>query len=184
MIALNLLSPAQKEALRTRVLYAHLERLMVALVGSLLVAGVLLFLIKFELTINLNQVQARQILASQYVTVNRDIRLLNQQIGRIETLQKLAVSPSSLLRDVAVRTPPGVTVTGLDFDVRTQSMRLSGIAAGREDLLAYETAFRASPFVAKLESPISNLFQKNDINFQFKIVLNVEALKQPYEPAP
>ncbi|HJV32822.1 MAG TPA: hypothetical protein VJ694_02230 [Patescibacteria group bacterium] len=184
MIALNLLSPEQKEALRARVIYAMLERLMIALVSSLLVASILLLLIKIELTQNLSQVQTRQILSSEYVTVNNDIRQLNQQISRVESLQKLAISPSSLLRDVAERTPPGVKITGMDFDVKSQSMRLNGMAAGREDLLKYEEAMKSSPFVKSLQSPISNLFQKTDINFQFMIVLNVDAMKKVYEAAP
>ena len=184
MIALNLLSPDQKEALRARVIYAMIERLMIAFVTSTLLASILLLLVKIELTSALAGVQTRQILSSEYVTVNNDIRQLNQQIGRVEALQKMAVSPSELLRDVASRTPEGVQVTGLDFDVKTKSMRLNGTAAAREDLLAYEEAMRASPFVDDLKSPISNLFQKTDINFQFLIVLDVEAMKKVYEASP
>jgi len=184
MIALNLLSPDQKAALRARVIYAMLERLMIAFVSSMLIASILILLVKIELTNNLGQVQGRQILSSEYVTVNNDIRLLNQQIGRIETLQKLAVSPSALLRDIAARTPSGVRVTGMDFDIKSQSMRLNGTAKDRDDLLAYEAAVRASQFVKTLQSPISNLFQKTDINFQFMIVLNVDAMKKVYEAAP
>lgn len=184
MIGLNLLSTNQKEALRARVIYAMIERLMIAFVTSTLVASIALLLIKIELTKNLSHVQTRQILSAEYVTVNNDIRQLNQQIGRIEALQRLAVSPSELLRDVAARTPDGVRVTGMDFDVKTGSMRLNGTANGRDDLLAYEESVRSSPFVKSLQSPISNLFQKADINFQFLIVLNVDAMKKVYEAAP
>ena len=181
MIALNLLSPDQKSALRARVIYAMIERLMIAFVGSMLIASIVLLLLKIELTKNLDQVLTRQILSSEYVTVNNDIRQLNQQIGRVESLQKMAVSPSALLRDVAARTPEGVRVTGMDFDVKSQSMRLNGIAGDRDDLLAYEESVRASSFVKSLQSPISNLFQKTDIHFQFMIVLNVDAMKKVYE---
>jgi len=184
MIGLNLLSPGQKAALRARVVYAMIERLMIAFVSSMLVASILLLLIKIELTKALGQVQTRQVLSSEYVSVNTQVRQLNQQIGRVETLQKLAVSPSQLIRDVAERTPAGVRVTGMDFDVKSKAMRLNGIANGRDDLLAYEDAMRASPFVQTLQSPISNLFQKSDINFQFTIVLNVDALKKVYETSP
>jgi Tfp pilus assembly protein PilN len=184
MIALNLLSPEQKAALRARVIYAMIERLMIAFVSSLLIASIVLLLIRIELIQDLSQVMTRQILSSEYVTVNNDIRQLNQQIGRIETLQRMAASPSELLRDVAARTPQGVRVTGMDFDVKSQSMRLNGIAATRDDLLAYEETMRSSPFVKSLQSPISNLFQKTDINFQFMIVLNVDAMKKVYETAP
>lgn len=181
MIGLNLLSPNQKEALRARVIYAMIERLMIAFVSSMLIASIALLLIKIELTKGLGEVQTRQILSAEYVTVNNDIRQLNQQIVRVEALQHMSVSPSELLRDLAARTPKGVRVTGMDFDVKSQSMRLNGTANGRDDLLAYEGAMRSSPFVKSLQSPISNLFQKTDINFQFLIVLNVDAMKQVYE---
>lgn len=184
MIALNLLSPAQKEALRARVIYAMIERLMIAFVSSMLLSSILLLYIKIELTKNLGEVQTRQILSSEYVTVNSEIRALNLQIGRVETLQKMAISPAAVLQDVASRTPRGVRVTGMDFDVKSSSMRLSGTAADRDALLAYEEAMRAAPYVKSLQSPISNLFQKTDINFQFMVVLDVEAMKKAYEPAP
>ena len=45
-------------------------------------------------------------------------------------------------------------------------------------------AMRASPFVSSLQSPISNLFQRADINFQFLIVLNADAMKKVFEDAP
>jgi len=184
MITLNLLSPAQKEALRSRVVFAMLERLMISMVGVMLVASILLLLIKIELIKNLAEVQTRQVLTADYAKANNDIRLLNQQITRIDALQKMAISPSSLLRDLAARAPAGITVSSLDFDVKSGSMRLNGAAARREDLLAFETAMKQSPFVKSLESPISNLFQKTDISFHFDIILNVAALHAPFEPAP
>lgn len=184
MIRLNLLSPAQKAALRTRVLYALIERLMISLVSFALLSGFLLAFVKFQLADNLKEIQSRQILTAEYVTVNDSVRALDQQLGRVEALQKLAISPSTLIHDIAERTPPGVAVTALSFDVAGGKMDLNGVAVTREALLAYESALRQSPFIAQLDSPISNLFRKTDANFQFAIRLNVEALKNAYGIAP
>ena len=183
MIWLNLLSPAQKAALRTRLLYAMIERLMISLVIFALLAGALLLLVKAQLSKNLIEIQSRQILAAEYVTVNESVRVLDQQLARVETLQKMAMSPSALLRDLAARTPSGVAVTSLRFEVTTGKMNVNGIAATRENLLAYEAALKGSPFVKQLESPISNLFRRTDAPFQFEIQLNVEALKNAYGTA-
>jgi hypothetical protein len=68
------------------------------------------------------------------------------------------------------------------FETRTQSLRLNGQAANRAALLTFEERMRASPYIKTLESPISNLFDKADINFQFQIVLDVDALKSTIEP--
>ena len=184
MITLNLLSPAQKEALRARVVFAMLERLMIALIAALLSGSVLLLFLKTGLSGNLAEVQDRQVLTADYAKANSDIHQLNLQIARVDALQKLAISPASVMRDVAMRAPQGISVTGLDFDVKTKSMRLNGVAARREDLLAFEASMKLSPYVKSLESPISNLFLKTDISFHFEIGLDVEALKKPFEPAP
>lgn len=182
MITLNLLSPTQKEALRARVIFAMTERLMIVLISVMLLGCIFLLLLKIELTKTLAEVQARQVLTSDYARANNDIRSLNRQVVRVEALQKLALSPSSLFRDLAIRTPQGVAITSLDLDMKSGSMRLNGIAARRDGLLAFEAALKQSPYVKSLESPISNLFQKNAINFHFDIILDVAALYAPFEP--
>ncbi len=184
MIALNLLSPSQKAALRSRVFFALIERLMIVLTGIALLGSVLLLLIRIELTRNLSDVQARQVLTKDYARANSDIGVLNQQLGRIDALQRMAFSPSALLRDLASRTPDGVAVGTLDVDMKSGSMRLNGTSARREELLTFEAAMKQSPFVKSLESPISNLFQRRDISFHFDIILNPAALRAPFEPSP
>ena len=184
MIGLNLLSPTQKEALRARVLYAMLERLMISVVAASLLAATVLLLIKIQLAKNLSQIEGRQILTAEYVTVNNEVKALDRQIARVDALQRLAVSPSALMRDLAVRTPSGIAIASINYEIATGEMHLTGIAARREDLLAYETELKKSAFIKKLDSPISNLFQKTEVNFQFTISLNVEAMKKAYEPTP
>lgn len=181
MITLNLLPPPLKESLRGHVIYASIERLMIAACAFLLLGSVLLLLIRIRLTRVLGDVQSRQILSAEYISVNAGVKLLNGQIARVDTLQKLQIFPSILLLDLARRTPNGITITGLDFDIPSESMRLNGTADLRENLLAYEIALKQSPFVKSLDSPISNLFQKSGISFQFKILLNVPALKAAVE---
>ncbi len=184
MNVLNLLSPSQKEALRMRVIYAMLERLMVTLVFFAFLSGVLLILAKIQLSKNLADIESRQILTAEYLTVNDDVKALDQQIARVETLQRMAISPSALVRDIAERTPEGIAIASLGFDVTNSKLDLTGIAAKREDLLAYEGLLRKSPFIKQLDSPISNLLRKTDVNFQFAIQLNVEVMRKAYEPAP
>lgn len=183
MISLNLLPPAQKDALQSRMLYAVIERVVTALVLFSALSGLLLVAIKIRLAHNLARIQERQILTEEYAAANADIGALERQLSRVDALQQMAVSPSALLQDIARRTPPGVAIASLAFDAGTARLDLTGIAARREDLLAYEEALKASPFVAQLDSPISNLFRKTDADFRFTIQLRADALKKPYEPA-
>lgn len=183
MIALNLLSPIQKEALRNRVLFAMIERLMIFLTVAVLLLGIFLLMLRIRLTRTLGDVQSRQLLSTEYVSVNGEIRRLNEVITRIERVQREVTPASTLVIDVVGRVPPGVSIGNLAFETRTQSLRLNGQAANREALLTFEERLRASPYVKTLESPISNLFEKADINFTFQAVLDVEALKKTIEPA-
>ncbi len=184
MIGLNLLPPPLKKSLRAHVVYAAVERLMIAACSLILLSSVLLLLIRIRMIRVLDEVQSRQILSAEYVTVNSEVKQLNGQIARVDILQRLQLSSSALLLDLARRTPKGVVVTSMDFDIPTASMRVIGVADQRENLLAYETAMKDSPYVQSLDSPISNLFVRSNANFQFKIVLNVAALAGAFERAP
>lgn len=184
MIGLNLLSPAQKDALRMRVLYALIERLMITLVFFTFLSGFLLILTKIQLSKNLTEIESRQILTAEYLTVNDSVKALEQQIARIETLQHMAISPSSLLRDIGERTPEGIAITSLRFDIPASILEVTGVAAKRDDLLSYEASLKKSPFVKQLDSPISNLLRKTDVDFQFAIKLNADAMKEAYETTP
>ena len=184
MIRLNLLSPAQKDALRLRVLYALIERLIVTLVFFAFLSGILLILTKIQLSKNLTEIESRQILTAEYVSVNDNVKALEQQIARIESLQRMATSPSSLIRDIAERTPAGIAIASLRFDIPSASLEMTGVAARRDDLLSYETTLKESPFIKQLDSPISNLLRKTDVDFQFTIHLDAEAMKSAYEISP
>ena len=182
MIALNLLSPAQKESLRLRVLFAMIERLMIALAAAVLLFAILLQVLRVRLTHAYSNVVSRQLLSTEYVSVNNEIKRLNETIGRIERIQREVVPASNLLIDVAGRVPPEVQIANLTFETRTQSLRMSGQAKTRAALLTFEESLRKSPFIKTLESPISNLFEKQNINFSFQAILEVNALKAILDP--
>ena len=88
MISLNLLAPAQKEALLARVRHAVLERLMISLIAMTLASGALTYLVKIQMKKNLADVLSRQLLSSQYAAINERTRQQNDAIVRIEALQR------------------------------------------------------------------------------------------------
>lgn len=185
MIALNLLSPSEKKGLLIRVQHSIIERLMFMLIASTLAASLLVTLVKAELAKDLAGVISRQVLSKEYSDVNESTRQMNETIARVEALQKLAYPVSAVIEAVAKDAPAGVTVTGLDLDARTGEMRITGGATDREALLAYEQTIRALPIVKGFDSPISNLFQKQNITFQFHVTIDddkVRAIVDPHSP--
>ena len=56
---------------------------------------------------------------------------------------------------------------------------MGGSAPDRDTLLKDADAMKASPFLASFDSPISNLFQKEKVSFQFQATLRNKAASAP-----
>lgn len=183
MIDLNILSQERQAAIKGRMTHALVERIMVSLVVAVLMGTLLLLFMKIRLSDTLATIQSRQVLGSQYVSVNKRIEELNGSVKTIERFQKEAVPASIMLTDIASRTPEGVLISQLTFETPTESVRIVGFAETRDQLLAYEGALLESPYLTELDSPISNLFERTDLNFTFNAVMDVERLKAELDPA-
>lgn len=179
---LNLLSRPMKKALYARVVFSLLERFMISVIVLTLVLTILVLGAEDRFAKNLAAIQSRQLLSTEYVSVNQDIRKLNETIRVIERFQKEVVPASILLEDVMRRTPEGVLISTFTFDAASRSLRLAGHAELRRQLLDYEAALLISPYLEKVESPISNLLQPRDIAFQMNAVVDLDALKKNLEP--
>jgi len=182
MRSLNLLSPERQKAIYGRIFFSIIERLMITVVILVLAATVVMLGIKIRLTQNLSEIRSRQVLSTEYVSVNDQIKDLNLSINVIERLQKEITPSSVFIADIVDRTPNGVFISFLSFDIPTRAMKLNGFASTRDQLLDYEAALLDSPYIEKLDSPISNLFQKEDLFFEFLAIIDVDRLKSELEP--
>lgn len=177
MIDLNLLSPSRQSLIKARIFFSLIERFMVSLVFAALLLTIMLLGMKIRLSDNLSSIRSRQVLATEYVTVNKEINELNRSVARIEMLQKEVVPSSLLLEDIASRAPEGVHLSFINFEIATLSVKISGHSNTRENLLLFEGALLESPYLTELDSPISNLFEKTDLRFSFNAILDLDTLK-------
>lgn len=171
MISLNLLSPTQKAALEARIVYALLERMMIVIVSSTLVVTIVLLVVKTELTKRLSDAEARRTLSSEYVSVNKETSQLNQSAARIGKISSFAKPVTPLIFDIVKRVPTGIHLSSVSYDVKSASMSINGNADTRARLLEFSEALRGSPYVQKVDSPISNLFQKTDVSFNLQAII-------------
>lgn len=184
MITLNLLSPEKKAALAARIIYAMIERLMITLVISSLCVTIALLFVKAQLTWNLSNTQSRQILTNEYAATNSDTKRLNAAAAKLDAIERAVTPVPPLIEDVASRTKAGIRIERFDYDVASKTLRLTGVADTRADLLAYQEALRGSPYVKKADLPISELFDKTDLHFTIQAEIDGEALKKTVEPKP
>lgn len=78
----------------------------------------------------------------------------------------LAQTPraTALLQGLLETVTPTIVLSGLDIK-NSGEIRITGIAATRQELLAFEKRLRASGLLQEISFPISNIIQEIDINF-------------------
>jgi len=71
--------------------------------------------------------------------------------------------------------PDSVTVSSLSS--KDYLIYLSGSAETRDDFLEFERRLREEPCFSSVEAPVSNLFSKEDVEFQIDLSVDRECLK-------
>lgn len=114
-------------------------------------------------------------LASASALVNKDYSTYNKDIKDINTLIKNINKASSeyqiinqKLIELINNLPTNIKLASLSLDRRTQILDLQGIASTREDLLNYQTTLKKIGWLDEVSTPVSQLFQKTDVTFEFK----------------
>lgn len=114
-------------------------------------------------------------LSESAMLVNKEFSHYNQEIRKVNLLFKnfsatnKNYSPlSPKLIDLATKLPPDIRITSLSLRREDGTFVLSGIAKTREALLAYQTNLNKIEWLSQLQTPNSQLFQKENINFEFK----------------
>ena len=119
-----------------------------------------------------NNLSASAILVNQeFSGYNQEIRKINQTDRNIVNAGKTFHPIASELIGLAEITPPGIKLSSLNLDRPNLKLILSGMAKNRDDLLGYQERIKKVLWVDKIETPTSQLFQKENINFEFSITI-------------
>lgn len=104
----------------------------------------------------------------EYTTYNKDIRDINFEI---KSLQKSSQNYNPLtpyLQDIINNLPANIKLTSFYINRASQDISLQGVAKTRQDLLDYQTELKKISWLGDLNTPVSKLFQKENISFEFK----------------
>ncbi|NTW15636.1 MAG: hypothetical protein HGA38_04715 [Candidatus Moranbacteria bacterium] len=170
-VSLNLLPEEKKALLRRRILDRFLFRQSLYLLGVVgfylaLLGGVFLivrenrFLVEsIEREYSGNDAGIREV--SRYTSEFREANALAAQAARF---QKTRPDWAGFLARLERSTPNHIS-----FDsITTKEYRifLSGVAATRDDFLAFESALKSESCFSDFEIPVSNLFSEKNVEFQ------------------
>lgn len=167
---LNLLPPEKKKELRTAVIMTFIQSMAIIAFLTAFAASVTLMEVAHWLKKEEAELHASSMLSgSDHQDIAKDIRSINAYLGR---LQSRAVQPlplSTVLSGTAAAMPAGITLTSLSL-AKDQVM-IEGIAAHRDDVLTAKTALERLPFIAAVDSPLSNILQRTNVDFSFTVTL-------------
>lgn len=147
----------------------------------LLIHGIIGFLVFIVTTNAIILTIARFILIEHYAylkknnnLVNNEVMLLQNNIIEInkkteitEKMQSNFIKISYLINTLSESIPKNATVDYMYFESSGGTFRINGSASSRDALIKAKETLESAPYVIKLESPLSNLLEKENIDFKF-----------------
>lgn len=114
-------------------------------------------------------------LAESSVLVNREYSKYNQEIKQVNTTirnfnqaNKYYLPLTPKLSEIITTLPKDIKLNSLEIDRTQNKITLSGVALTRDALLNYQTILKQIIWLENIETPTSQLFQKENISFEVK----------------
>jgi Tfp pilus assembly protein PilN len=177
MLRLNLLSKEAKKEVKFKRLYA----LVIRVDFLLLLSAVFLVIIFTGSKILLqntfkefaNQDSLLKISSQDY---NEKIRQINDQIKTVSKIQNEFIYSSLLVKELTDRIPDGIYLSYIKADISQRVLRIIGRAQTRENFLALKQKLENSTVFIEVDSPLQNILQKENIDFEMSIKLDLSEL--------
>ena len=113
----------------------------------------------------------------EYYAYNQDVKNVNNMIRDINLANQNFLPLAPKLKELINSLPNDIKINFLQIDRQTQTLAITGTALTRSALLHYQGILNEIPWITTVETPASQLFQKDNINFEFKTKLKNLSLK-------
>lgn len=179
---INLLPPRKKEALRSGLVAASMETLLVFFLLLATIYAVTLVSLRFVLAgVEQDLADRSAQLTLETESPEREIREIDSYLKRLDVTQRSFIEWSTLLADIAAATPPGTVLTSLQVTPKGKVI-IQGIASTRDDVLRFQEGLTGIDVLTDLSAPLSNILQRTDVAFTFEAVFAPLAALQPEQP--
>jgi len=184
-INLNLLSPLKKNKINSLVNFIFIRNLLeftvftAAIISIFLLWSWVTLVDQFE-----NLSQSAISVNKEYGGYNQEIRMINKINKDIMLASRGYVSTSPKLFGLIELTPDDITLSAIDFERDTQNLTISGTAKTRDSLLNYVEMIKTTSWLDQVVAPTSQLFQKENINFEIEAKIKITPLKTPQKTSP
>ncbi len=171
-INLNLLTTSKKLRLETTMNFLFIKNIVelflivVATMTAALMWGWLFLENDFA-----NLARTATLINREYYTYNQDAKNINRLIKNVNLASKGFSPIGPKIQDLSSSLPNDIKINSLQISISDQIIIINGTALSRDALLNYQGVLNKITWVTNVETPVSQLFQKENINFEFKAKL-------------
>ena len=113
----------------------------------------------------------------EYYSYNQGVKNINDLIKNINLANQNFVPIAPKIKELINSLPNDVKINSIQLDRHGQTLVINGTALTRSALLNYQQILNNISWITQVETPASQLFQKENINFEFKTKLKNLSLK-------
>lgn len=172
MIVLTILPPEYRERLRQRSHWSRLVRITLLTGLAVVACAALLVGAQAILRLRLRQLDEQLRQSGQQVSVTALQQSVGERYTLASDLQASGATHTPRLIEILRAIPINVNLTTVNYEPRTQSFSLQGVAKSRSDFLELRTNLSSLPFLTDLQAPISNLAQRATVTFSLEAKIN------------
>jgi len=178
MIALNLISPQQKQELQLRQFYIVIKNLTILFLLLTIIIAIILMASKIILQNNFNEIIASTTLTTRYNNIiNKEIESFNKQLETATKIQKNYIAWTNFIIEFIPLVPENVSLYSLNLTRENGQAIISGFARTRDDLLKFKDNLESFNSLSEVNIPLESLFIKENIDFRIEAKINLENLK-------
>jgi len=173
MITLNLISIDYKEKLKLKKLYLKIKNFLFIILIFFILASIILLFAKNILQNNFDElVILNSLVKENSQKIGGEIKTLNMKINAANNIQKQFFPWSKIIIDFTKIVPTGLEIHSLK--VNKNSWVITGEVKDRETLLGFKKELEKSKYFSEVKSPITNLLQKENIDFELEAIPKFE----------
>ena len=183
MTEINILSPEKKNRLKEEKVIFLARIMAYAVIVFIVLSLGLLYGAQFYLNQKMEQVSG-EISAlglngtrGSQLNFSGTINQINEKITNLKGVQTDYIKWSAYLAEFSTLIPPEITLSELAVSQETNKIQIRGLAPLRDDFLALKSNLENSPLLENIDSPISNLIKREEINFELSASLVLEDYK-------
>ena len=187
MVKLNLLPPQEKKEIELNKISYWLTFFWASLLVLAVIFTLLCFSSYIHLSILINaqekqlEIASSDIKGQELEKIETEISEANLQINKIQQLQNNFFCWTPILEEVSDLVSHGIYLENLIFKAKTAEVKLSGHADLREEVIEFSEEIGNHTLFEEFTPPLSNLINKEDVNFTFDFKINTSTASCHFE---